>query len=394
MKPDVCIKTFQARTLAEALSRVRRELGPDAVILETKVTSASLVPWRGTRIHLTASSRSANNAMQETPASSLVEDPELAEKTDSSSNTIHAEAESLSPSPKPIPPVPAPLEWLPDSYLWVADQLRQTDLEPNVIRTWLHDAFAQLGSNVTDPWIIQAHLGQRISAALKVALPLEDWKTSRATVAVVGGSGQGKTSCIAKMAGMASLQCGLRPGILNCSNDGLQAKHSLARYCDLMDWGYEQVHAPKLALAAFERLNECDLILIDTPSCNPGEPEAIEDMQRMLESLAVSQTHWVASANLHPASFHRLQDWYQPLKPTHLLLTKLDESLGLSGLYTGLAHSHLPLGFASTGPGVPDDFLSLNPARVVTLLLGNPPATHSWQRSSIEVQSDTVRMSV
>jgi flagellar biosynthesis protein FlhF len=167
------------------------------------------------------------------------------------------------------------------------------------------------------------------------------------------------------------MQLQLRPAILSYAPDGLPSRHCLSEYCHLMDWGFEQVDAPKLVPSALERLEGCDLVLIDSPCVRPGDVEAMEALRATLTAAEVSQTHLVMSALTGAPHFRRALAWYQQLEPSHLLLTKLDEAHGLSGIYSSVLASHLPLGFASTGPGVPEDLIELDAVQAVRWVLGD-----------------------
>ncbi|MFN9604453.1 MAG: hypothetical protein ACK57P_12470 [Planctomycetota bacterium] len=355
MNAPIRIKSFRARDLSEALRQIRLELGPDAIILETKLKPRSRFSWSRPRVEVTASSAA----------------PVESEGTDTPEDT----------SPQPEETIGLPGVGLmngstlnqaisyPRTYIQVAADLLLRDVPKEQIEAWLGEAMSQLGAEVSDAWVLRAHLAQILRREILTDCPSRSWDATGA-VAVVGPAGHGKSSAVAKLAYFAAIHCGFHPRVIACLHPSQPPHPRLADYCDLMGWGYEQIDAPKLAAVVAAGIERGNWIAIDIPSIPIGDIHGMEMWRSIVSELALAQTHVALSATTATTHASRLLDWYQGLSPTHLLLSRLDEAGGLGGFCSFLSDARLPVGFASFGPKIPDDIAECEPALLAQWILG------------------------
>lgn len=406
MTQPIQIRTFRAKSLSEALARIRRELGPDAVILETKPATRSILGLGNNRISVTATSNtpshntptnipqaldqqaSESQAPTDTPSQAsersrtapLGDLSSTSNGEDSLSGTTDLDNrdDSLAPQPLPSrfictsgrkrtrddsPPFTGP-------YLEFAAELTQTDLDRDLIHAWMLEANEILGDEVTDSWVIRALIAQWIRSSLPVSPSVRDWERGRERIACIGPSGHGKTNCVAKLAGLVSQSLGWVPGIISCNTSGTNSTSRLAEYCSMMNWPFGQVDSLNVVASTLQQMESCDILLIDAHCGTIGDSETEQKTTELLTSLATTQTHLVMSATLSGVAFRRALEWYESYAPTDLLMTKLDEACGLSAIYLSLTQANLPLGFISTGHRIPSDFLQLDSSKLVQCILG------------------------
>lgn len=362
MNAPIRIKSFRGRNLSDALCKVRSELGPDAIILETKHQPKSRLPWSRTRVEVTASSSP--------PAESdaTVHLQPLEEPTPMTSETM--EALTLDqPHVSASNPVPAYTAY-PASFIQVASELLLRDLPRDCVEDWLAMGLEDLGPEVHDRWVLRAYLAQCLRREIPIDPPSRSWSKDRATLAVVGPSGHGKSSALAKLAGFAAMHRGRRPRIIACLHPSNPPHSRLAEYCDLMGWIYEQVDAPKLASALASGIESYDWTAIDLPSVRVGDTESMDQWRSIVAEIGIAQIHLALSATTSVACAKRFLDWYQGLSPSHLLATHLDDGWGLGSWVSFLRSANLPLGFASLGPHVPDHIAECDPRLLAQWILG------------------------
>jgi flagellar biosynthesis protein FlhF len=364
MIAPIRIKSFRARNLADALRKVRTELGPDAIILDTKQTQRSRFSWARfswsrDQIEVTASSG---------PPPDTQLDPALDEPSPPSDEPIAAEIKTDHPpveSPL-LEPAPYPL-----CFIQVGAELLKRELPRDRVDSWLKEALSALGSDDRDPWVVRAFLAQMLRREISIDPPTRSWAHEKSTVAVVGPPGHGKSSAVAKLASIASLHLGLRPLVISCVHASAPPRPRLADYCDLMEWNYEQVDAPKLASAIASGIDHCDWVVLDIPSIPLGDIESMEMWRSILQESQITQTHLTINATTGTAHAQRLLNWYQGVSPSHLLITHLDEALGLGGFYPFLSSAKLPLGFATFGPDIPNDIVESDSSLIAHWILGS-----------------------
>jgi len=381
MNTPIQIKSFRARTLSDALDRIRHELGPDAIILETKHPPKSRFSWSRALVEVTASSSPPTESDPSVPSQSLEEQPRMI--SDPMDGLPLERQDDSSPDPVPsYAPYPA-------SFIQVASELLLRDLPRDCVEDWLARGLADLGPEVRDGWVLRAYLAQCLRHEIPIDRPSRSWSTDRTTIAVTGPAGHGKSSAVAKLAGFAATHRGLRPRIIACLHPSTPPHPRLADYCDLMGWIYEQVDAPKLASAVASGMGACDWTAIDFPSVPVGDTESMEHWRSTLAEIEIVQTHLVLSATTSVSCARRLLDWYRALSPSHLLATHLDDGWGLGSWVPFLRSANLPLGFASFGPHVPDHIAECEPRLLAQWILGASPAAQdtATSRQSCKVTS-------
>jgi flagellar biosynthesis protein FlhF len=363
MNAPIRIKSFRAKNLAEALRKVRTELGPDAIILETKQTRQSRLSWARLswsrdQIEVTASSGPPPGTDPEPISDEL--SPPSDEPLATERKTDHLVVESPLIESAPYPPC----------FIQVGTELLKRDLPRERVDSWVKEAFSALGGDDRDPWVVRAYLAQMLRREISIDPPTRSWTDEKSTVAVVGPPGHGKTSVVAKLASIASMHLGLQPLVLSCVHASTTHRPRLADYCELMEWKYEQVDAPKLTSAIARGIEQNNWIVLDIPSIPLGDIESMEMWRSIFREIQITQTHLTISATTAVTHAQRMLDWYQGVSPSHLLVTHLDEALGLGGFYPFLSSSKLPLGFATFGPDIPSDIVECDGPHLAKWIFG------------------------
>jgi flagellar biosynthesis protein FlhF len=378
------IKSYFAKTVDEAISKARVELGSEALLLNTRKIAE---PGAGYEVVMGV----AGSA----PAPAAVPMPRTAPK----------------PAPPPETSVP---QTKPASRPAVAaemDQLRaqMDELQSLLVRSaknaWTMqrsvpetaDVYARLIAADVDP-ILSKDIADRLEAAMAtdaffistgpeptgaqnrwkilksgperletflraelesrvVLRPRLGVNGAKGAVAVmVGPTGSGKTTSLAKLAIAASAQRPVRLISLDQSRgapaSGLQQllrPHATSAITFLSVDSVENL--PKLVTDA--RKNEC--VLIDTPGFSTQDQPAIGKLASALADCGDVDVHLVAPAYMKARDLRNSIDRYGLLQPSKLLVTRMDETETLGTIFSEAALAGLALSFLSTGPRIPDD---------------------------------------
>ena len=192
-------------------------------------------------------------------------------------------------------------------------------------------------------------------------------------VALVGPTGAGKTTTIAKLAANQLAFGGWRTGLLTLDTYRVAGLEQLATYAELTRCPLEVAYDADDARDALARLDACDVILVDTPGRSPRADARDAEWQLALDALAPDEIHLVLPAGLRLDVAVAARDAHASLAPTHCLLTKLDEvprDAGIADLAETIA---LPTRWIADGIDVPTA-LAAAPARLIAAL-GLAPAT-------------------
>ena len=172
---------------------------------------------------------------------------------------------------------------------------------------------------------------------------------------VTGPTGSGKTTTLAKLAlGERAFGSGT-VGVISLDTFRIGAVEQIQTYADLAGFPLEVLSDPAEVPGALRRLRGCDTVLVDTPGRGPRESADELAWRRVLQQLRPDEVHLVLPAGLRFEVAAGLRQFYAPLSPTHLLLTKLDEvpwEEGVAQLADGVG---LPTRWVSDGQDVPTD---------------------------------------
>jgi flagellar biosynthesis protein FlhF len=193
------------------------------------------------------------------------------------------------------------------------------------------------------------------------------------TVALVGPTGAGKTTTVAKLAVHPQAFGGTRVGLLTLDTFRVGALEQLYTYAEIAELPMEVVYDDREVEGALARLAKCDVILVDTPGRSPRLQTAGMEWQTMLRHIAPDETHLVIPASIRVDIALLIRDSFVPHGATHLLLSKLDEVPSEFGVADLALRLNLPARWVTDGQEIPTD---LRPAGARILAsLGLAPET-------------------
>lgn len=263
---------------------------------------------------------------------------------------------------------------------------RETEvLRERLMRVGVDDALARRWSQRAEQTLRADHGGQTVAfsqpalestlrrvvvADLRCGPPIHTAAGGRRVVALVGPTGVGKTTTIAKLAAGFRLQQQRRVGLLTIDTYRIAAVQQLRAYAEIMDLPMQVVERPEQMQDSLRQLGDVDLVLIDTAGRSPNFGARIEQLRVLLAAANVDETHLVLSATSSAAATTRVLQGFAPVQPTATILTKLDETEQTADVLAALiGNSAAPLSYLTTGQQVPDDIETGHPERLVGTLL-------------------------
>jgi flagellar biosynthesis protein FlhF len=204
-----------------------------------------------------------------------------------------------------------------------------------------------------------------------------------AVAALVGPTGSGKTTSLAKLAIAASAQRPVRILSLDRSRTGAQELlRSLATSAIAFSSVDSVESLPKLIADA--RKTEC--VLIDTPGYtagySPQEQPAAEKLAAALASCGEVDVHLVAPAYMKARDLRNLIERYRLFQPSKLLVTRMDETETFGTVFSEAALAGLALSFLSHGPRIPDDIRAATADDLLAMVHERSPARTASNRAA------------
>ncbi len=186
-------------------------------------------------------------------------------------------------------------------------------------------------------------------------------------IAVVGPTGAGKTTTIAKLAANVHAFGTWNVGMITLDTYRVAGLEQIATYAEITGCPLEVAYDANDAERAIASLNALDVILIDTPGRSPKAGAREAEWWPMLRAMRPDEIHLVVPAGLRPDIASVAWNTHASMRPTHLLLSKLDDVPDDTGVADIAALIALPTRWLTDGLDVPAD-LKPAPQRILASL--------------------------
>ena len=378
------LKTFSARDLKEALSQVKKEMGPEAVILSTQ--SRWLQEQR--------SGKGRRPGVEVTAAVDLAAFPGNGDGGNGNGNGGNGKAEAEIMRDL-FPPFRTPVSQIQEDLDEVKDLLRQwmrqsgppswllqhkelalfyrfltrAGLDERLLQRWLDNVQTMLEQPGDQPLTLKEVAIRYLMHAFEV---LDPWKSKEGKPrywTFIGPTGVGKTTTIAKLAAKFGLYEKLNVGLISMDNQRLGAHNQLAAYGRLTGQPLLVVHQRRELLEALEKMADLDLVLIDTAGRSPYAQGLQKELNLLLGGVPELEHHLVLSATTKECNLINAIKRFSVLPISSYIISKVDETNDFSGIFNQLCRHRVPVSYLTAGQQVPEDIELASRRRVTELLL-------------------------
>lgn len=188
-------------------------------------------------------------------------------------------------------------------------------------------------------------------------------------IALVGPTGVGKTTTIAKMASQAVLEKGLKVALINVDTYKIAAQDQLESYSKILKIPFRSIANPDDFELAIKDFANFDLVLIDTTGRSQKDTKSLKEMESMIHSLPNIRTQLVLSATTRDQELVEMGKRFSIFKPDGIIISKLDEAMTFGSIYNISHRLKLPLVYFTTGQKVPEDIEEATKERIVSLVM-------------------------
>jgi flagellar biosynthesis protein FlhF len=190
-------------------------------------------------------------------------------------------------------------------------------------------------------------------------------------VVLVGPTGVGKTTTIAKLAGKLSLVDKKKVGLITVDTYRIGAVEQLRTYADIMNIPFKVVITLKEMENALNSMKECDVILVDTTGRSSKNSMQLSELRAFVEKTNSKNVNLVISSTTKEKDIDCIIEGFSILNYNNIIITKLDETTTYGSVINILDSAKKPLNFVTTGQNVPDDLKKLSADEVCKLVLGD-----------------------
>ncbi|MBA4392073.1 MAG: flagellar biosynthesis protein FlhF, partial [Desulfobacca sp.] len=358
---------FQASNFREALAQVKRELGDDAVILSSEeinglrpkvevvaaididqghrenprevlmnkeLTSESLAEFRSDKV-----SFSSNHSTSKSPSP-----PPYYEQVMQELGNLRASIEELKGKGYEFS--------LPEDKKKMYQYLRKRSIRED------------LALKLTEKATGLAEIADLIMNDIQTRW---DW-SDRKNIVLIGSTGVGKTTTAAKLCGQA-IKHNKKVGFISLDTFRIGAIEQIRIYSKILGVPLVIASSPEEVQTGINKLNDRDMILIDTTGRNPKDSSYTDELKRVYEMGIPLETHLLISGSSSEQFMTDSFLNYQNLPINKVAFTKMDEAGGFGSIYNFSVQAQKPIAYVTTGQKVPNDIEFCNTMQLVDLIL-------------------------
>ncbi len=364
-------RRFIAKDVSSALAMVKKDLGHEAIILSNKkkrikdkithklVTVVEIIaavdrdviePRAKNRVKVEEKREAYKYKDEES-------ERELLKKVISELNTLKEHIkflESRLENPYDIPQKPSDTFYKEKEPLGFSKVFSSLGLKREIVNSLFKGNFSDIQfKKYTEQEAIDL-IRRFITSSLKKGPRAEEQK-GRCWWAVVGPTGVGKTTTLAKIAARLKYLYGKDGVLVSVDCYKLGAIDQLRRFSSLVDLPLETAKTNKELLRIFSLYKEKDFILVDTTGRNPYSSSHQTELRRLFDSVPGLMAQVMLSATSKREDLMEIIGFYRQFPVSGWTLTKVDETRSLASSLFPIIEAGLPLSYVTNGQRVPED---------------------------------------
>ena len=353
------VKTFKDSTMEKALALVKKELGPDAIILSSRKAPAD----SGEPVFEVSAARDPQHRPE--PVNAAAEGGQSAEILNDiqeiksflslliSSKDHFAQLQSNQP--------------LAELY----HSLLIRGLDEKQVFILLNKAVSDLNGDPADKHGIFNAFCKHLFAKVSCARPFRGISASNgpAVFTFLGPTGVGKTTTLAKLAAYLKIKRQIELGIISLDTYRIGAVDQLQTYAGILEVPFSVAQNKTELKEAIDDLRHCDAVLIDTTGRNYLNREHVRHLHSFFHDARKFSHLLVLSAAAKDEDLKQTIIRFREIDINSLIFTKLDETVFHGSLLNQLLRFNHPISYMGTGQRVPEDIEPATQKRLLSFLL-------------------------
>ena len=240
----------------------------------------------------------------------------------------------------------------------VLEYLKDIDIDDELIKEILTDKYDNID-------VFKTYFKELLENEIQVCIESLSGK-----VVLVGPTGVGKTTTIAKLAGRLALIEKKKVGLITIDTYRIGAVEQLKTYAEIMNIPFKVVITLKEMENAVSELEDCDVILIDTTGRSSKNTMQISELRAFTQKVNADHIALVISGTTKNRDIQTIINGYSEIGYEKMIITKLDETSSYGCIYNIIKKAQKPIAYITTGQNVPDDIRIPLKSEISKLILG------------------------
>ncbi len=384
------VKKYVVKDVREAMRMIKEELGDDAVILNTRKIKKGGFFGLGAKTYFEVTA-----VVEDENKNKKVEKPKAVSREDiyklqeilmknRMSRKMQSQPSSVSPPPMIAPPSRSVEEELmkikdmiselksmvvsgknevPPGIRTVVNGMRRQEIDNDVITKVTE--YLRITYGDVDPEAKE--FKYKLAEYLVPFIKTEEANLS-GKILFVGPTGVGKTTTLAKIAAKLKLELKKNVAILTFDTYRIAAADQLKTYASIMDIPIRVAYTPQEASMALNAMIDYETILMDTAGRSQKNDIQMGELKVIVDMVKPDKIFLVLGMNYRLLDVKEIIRKFKMVNPTHVILTKMDETSSYGHFINVPLHSDLPIIYVTNGQRVPEDIFEANSVELSKIL--------------------------
>lgn len=368
------IKRYIGNTTQEAMYKLRRELGPDTVILHTrKIKKPGIFGFFKKPLIEVVAALEENEKINIKNNNSRIQENSIKKSNDFKTikeieNNMSQELKSLRNSIENLVKGAKPNNNdLPENLIPFHNTLMNNGIDEEISLEILKDINSRINIKDKDYKTINEIIKISIKDYLGDVEPTRLDKEQK-IIFFVGPTGVGKTTTLAKIAANYVLNNNKKVGLITTDTYRIAAVEQLKTYSEILNLSLKIVYDIKEMYSALSNFKEKDIILIDTAGRNIKDDKLKKELNDLIETVINKDIYLVLSATTNMKILKSIVDEYSFIKNFKLIFTKTDEAENYGVLLNIKHYTDNSLSYLTNGQNVPEDIEIVNTDKIANIL--------------------------
>ena len=252
----------------------------------------------------------------------------------------------------------------------LSQEMQNQGVKENIALDLIKKLDAVVPSNkLFRPEAIRQSLIENLKKMGAASRPVRIARGKQKIIALIGPTGVGKTTTIAKLAAIGGLSKKRKIGLITLDDKRIGAIAQLEVYSRILGIQMEVASSKEEVLKSLQKLKRKDIVLIDTPGISQKDTHQLGELRDLLDNVGPVEIHLLLSAVTKEKDFNRILDKFRVISIDSLIFTKLDESGEYGDLLNQLIRTKIPVSYFTNGPQVPEDIQVATLEKLVDLIL-------------------------
>ncbi|WP_448588073.1 flagellar biosynthesis protein FlhF [Thermocrinis sp.] len=352
------IKKLIVSSLQEAVEEVRNLYGPDATILSTKIVKKRLIPF------LPYPSRSQLEVTigipdtEDFPSHLKVQESvyeEINKLKESLREVVELVRRQKVESDEEIKPLESEYSL---RALNLMNKLMNRGMTKDVAKA-IVDASCGYDYELRK-LDLKGETFESLKIGLESTIPIlksfEEDLTDFKVITLIGPTGVGKTTTVAKLAYIIK-ELGRRVGVITIDSYRVSAVQQLKTFTDIMELPFRKADTPQRFRECIEELSSMDVVLVDTGGRSHYDELKVKELVPFFNKLPALEVYFTISANMDERVMVEALERFSVLPVNGLIFTKMDETVYYGYILNLVYRTRIPILCFTTGQRVPKDIV-------------------------------------